>query len=147
MATCAEVMTREPACCQATDSIVRVAQLMKNEDVGAVPVVEAGSPRKLVGMVTDRDIVVKALASGKSAESATVRDVMTTNIVTCREDEDVSRAVSCMAERQIRRIPIVDADGTLRGIIAQADIATRVHRDKTTGELVEAISEPGTVRK
>jgi CBS domain-containing protein len=67
--------------------------------------------------------------------------------VTCCEDADISEAVARMAERKVRRIPVVDRGGALQGIIAQADIATRVQRDKTTGELVEAISEPGTVRK
>ena len=146
MAVCGEVMTRELACCQTTDSLVRVAQLMKSEDVGAVPVIDSAA-RKLVGMVTDRDIVVKGLAAGRSPQDATVREVMTTDLVTCREDEDVSAAVSRMADRKVRRIPIVDRNGMLLGIIAQADIATRVHRDKTTGELVEAISAPGTTRR
>jgi CBS domain-containing protein len=145
MAVCGEVMTRELACCQSTDSLVRVAQLMKSEDVGAVPVIDAAE-KKLVGMVTDRDIVVKGLAAGRS-QDATVREVMTTDVVTCREDEDVSAAVSRMADRKVRRIPVVDRNGMLQGIIAQADIATRVHRDKTTGELVEAISAPGTTRR
>lgn len=147
MTTCADVMTREPACCEQGDPIGRAAQLMKSEDVGAVPVVEGGAgARRLVGIVTDRDIVVKVLADGRSVETATVRDVMTNNPATCREEDDVSRAVSTMSERKIRRIPVVDGSGSLRGIISQADIATRLHRDKTTGELVEAISEPETVR-
>jgi CBS domain-containing protein len=146
MSTCREVMTREPACCQPTDTLVRVAETMKSEDVGAIPIVE-GSSRQLVGMVTDRDIVVKALASGRSPEQTTVREVMTTDLVTCREDEEVSSAVSRMAERQVRRIPVVDRGGSLTGIIAQADVATRVHKDVTTGELVEAISEPGGSRR
>jgi len=146
MSTCREVMTREPACCQPTDSLVRVAQTMKSEDVGAIPIVE-GSSRQLVGMVTDRDIVVKALATGRSPEQTTVREVMTTDLVTCREDEEVTSAVSRMAERQVRRIPVVDRGGSLTGIIAQADVATRVHKDQTTGELVEAISEPGASRR
>jgi CBS domain-containing protein len=147
MAVCREVMTPEPTCCHTTDSIVRVAQLMKTEDVGAVPVVESSSGRRLVGMVTDRDIVVKGLAEGRSPENATVRDIMTTDVVTCREDDDVGQAVSRMADRKVRRLPVVDGSGMLRGIIAQADIATRVHHDKTTGALVEAISEPRAVRK
>jgi CBS domain-containing protein len=147
MARCGDVMTREPACCEPADSIQRIAQLMKSEDVGAVPVVELKTSRKLVGIVTDRDIVVKIVADGKTVEKSTARDAMTNNPVTCREDDDVSQAVARMAERKVRRIPIVDANGALKGIIAQADIATRVHRDTTTGELVEAISEPGTVRK
>ena len=146
MAVCGEVMTRELACCQTTDSLVRVAQLMKSEDVGAVPVIDSAA-KKLVGMVTDRDIVVKGLAAGRSPQDTTVREVMTTDVVTCREDEDVSAAVSRMADRKVRRIPVVDRNGMLQGIIAQADIATRVHRDKTTGELVGAISAPGTTRR
>ena len=147
MARCGDVMTREPVCCEPADSIVRAAQLMKSEDVGAVPVVESRSSRKLVGIVTDRDIVVRVVAEGRTVENATVRDAMTNNQVTCREDDDVTQAVARMAERKVRRILVVDGTGTLRGIISQADIATRVHRDTTTGELVEAISEPGTVRK
>jgi len=147
MAVCREVMTPEPTCCQASDSIVRVAQLMKTEDVGAVPVVESSSSRRLVGMVTDRDIVVKGLAAGRSVEDATVKEVMTSDVVTCREDDDVSKAVARMAESKVRRMPVVDGSGTLRGIIAQADIATRVHQDKTTGALVEAISAPGSIRR
>jgi CBS domain-containing protein len=146
MATCQEVMTREPASCQVTDSLVRVAQIMKSQNVGAVPVVD-GPTRKLVGMITDRDITVKAVADGRACDSATVREVMSTDVVTCREDEDIEQAVSRMAERQVRRIAVVDRAGTLSGIISQADIATRVHRDKTTGELVEAISEPGMQRR
>ncbi len=146
MAVCGDVMTREPASCQATDSLVAVAQLMKSKDVGAVPVVD-GESRKLVGMITDRDIVVKGLAAGRRSDQATVRDVMSTDVVTCREDEDVEEAVARMSSRQVRRIPVVDRNGGLRGIIAQADIATRVHRDKTTGELVEAISESETARR
>jgi CBS domain-containing protein len=139
-------MTREPASAQPTDSLVRVAQIMKSHDVGAVPIVD-GSSRKLVGMITDRDITVKAVANGRSCETATVRDIMSPDVVTCREDDDIQTAVSRMAERKIRRIPVIDQSGVLCGIIAQADIATRVQRDKTTGELVEAISEPGTVRR
>jgi CBS domain-containing protein len=147
MATCGDVMTREPACCEPADSIERIAQLMKTEDIGAVPVVDSQSSRKLVGIVTDRDVVVKVVADGRAVDGATARDAMTRDPVTCREDADVSEAVARMAERKVRRIPVVDSGGTLKGIIAQADIATRVQRDETTGELVEAISEPGTVRK
>ncbi len=146
MATCRDVMTREPASCQPTDSLVRVAQIMKSHDVGSVPIVD-GASRKLVGMVTDRDIAIKAVASGRSCETATVRDVMSTDVVTCREDESIEAAVSRMAERQVRRIPVADQNGVLVGIISQADIATRVQRDQTTGELVEAISEPGVTRR
>jgi len=147
MAKCGDVMTRDPVSCEPTDSVVKIAQLMKAQDVGAVPVVDSKSSCKLVGIVTDRDIVVKVVAAGRTVENATVRDAMTNNPTTCQEDDEVSKAVAHMAEQKVRRIPVIDAAGSLRGIIAQADIATRVHRDKTTGELVEAISERGPARK
>ena len=147
MAKCAEVMTPDPACCEPADSIARAAQLMKTEDVGAVPVVESRTARRLVGIITDRDIVVKVLAAGRAVDGASVRDAMTQNPVTVREEDDVNRALSAMSDRRVRRIPVVDGAGALRGIIAQADIATRLHHDKTTGDLVEAISEPQTTRK
>ena len=147
MAKCGDVMTREPACCEPGDTIVRAAEVMKTEDVGAVPVVDSQAGQMLVGIITDRDIVVKVLAAGRAVDGASVRDAMTQNPVTVREEDDVNRALSAMADRKVRRIPVVDENGNLRGIIAQADIATRLHRDKTTGDLVEAISEPQTVRK
>jgi CBS domain-containing protein len=147
MPKCSEVMTREPVCCEPGDTIPRAAEVMKREDVGSVPVVQSRDDGRLVGIVTDRDIVVKVVADGRRVEDARVSDAMTPNPVCCSEDDDVSRAVSLMEERQVRRMPIVTQDGRLAGIIAQADIATRLQRDRTTGELVEAISESGTVRK
>jgi CBS domain-containing protein len=147
MPKCSEVMTRDPVSCEPDESIVHVAQVMKQEDVGSVPVVQDHSSKRLSGIITDRDIVIKVVAEGENPERATVRDAMTSNPVFCREDDDVQKAVDMMAERQVRRMPIVDADGRLNGIIAQADVATRVHRDSTTGEMVEAISEPATTRR
>lgn len=147
MPKCSELMTRDPVCCEPTDSVTRVAEVMKREDVGSVPVVESKGDNRLVGIVTDRDLVVKVLADGRSIDDAKARDAMTSNPVCCREDDDISRAVTLMEERQIRRMPVVGRDGHLTGIIAQADIATRLHRDETTGELVEAISEGGTSRR
>ena len=146
MAKCRDVMTKDPVCCQPNDSITNVARPMKQEDVGSVPVVESGDSRKLVGIITDRDIVVKIVADGRAPDSATVRDAMTPNPACCREDDDVDFAVKLMKERQVRRMPIVDSAGRLTGIIAQADVATRVNKDSKTGELVEAISEAGTTR-
>lgn len=146
MPQCKDVMTPNPASCRPDDSIRRVAEIMQREDVGAVPVVEGGDGRRLVGMVTDRDVTVKIVAGGGNVDTATVADAMTPNPASVREDEDVSRGVSLMAERQVRRVPVVDADGRLAGIIAQADVATRVNEDKRTGQMVEAISEPRTAR-
>jgi CBS domain-containing protein len=140
-------MTREPACCEPGDSIVRAAEMMKQQDVGSLPVVESRNDRQLVGIVTDRDLVVKVLAGGRNVERAAVRDAMTSNPISCRETDEVDTAVRLMSDRQVRRMPIVDRQGQLCGIIAQADVATRVNRDQTTGELVEAISEPGLTRR
>jgi CBS domain-containing protein len=147
MSKCSDVMTREPVCCEPGDSVVQIASVMKREDVGSVPVVESREDRKLIGIVTDRDLVVKILADGASVENATVRDAMTSHPASCVETDDVSKAVELMSDRQVRRMPIVDTSGRLTGIIAQADVATRVHSDRKTGELVEAISEPGLARK
>lgn len=146
MTKCRDVMTPDPATCEPGDPIRRAAEIMKAADVGAVPVVESRTSQRLVGIVTDRDLVLRVLADGHAAESTAVRDAMTGSPAYCREDEDVSHAVGYMAERQVRRMPIVDTEGRLRGIISQADVATRVNRDKTTGELVEAISERGAGR-
>ena len=144
MAKCREVMTRNPASCSASDTVTKVASLMKQHDVGSVPVVE--SDKRLVGIVTDRDIVVKVVAAGRGVDQATVKEAMTPNPASCREDDDLDQAMKLMKERQVRRMPIVDSGGRLIGIIAQADVATRVNKDEKTGELVEAISESGTAR-
>ena len=146
MAKCREVMTKDPACCEPGDSIRAVATVMKQEDVGSVPVVAAKSSMQLVGIVTDRDLVVKIVAGGRAVEQAAVKDAMTSNPASCREDDDVDQALKLMKERQVRRMPIVDGSGRLTGIIAQADVATRVNKDNKTGQLVEAISESGTSR-
>jgi CBS domain-containing protein len=146
MAKCRDVMTKDPVCCQPGDSITEIARIMKQEDVGSVPIVESAESRKLVGIITDRDIVVKIVADGRAPDSATVKEAMTSNPVSCREDEDVDQALKLMKERQVRRMPISDTAGRLAGIIAQADVATRVNKDSKTGELVEAISESGTSR-
>jgi len=146
MAKNRDVMTKDPVFCQPGDSLTTVANIMKQKDVGSVPVVESGGSRRLVGIITDRDIVVKAIAEGRSPESATGKDAMTPNPVSCREEDDVDHALKLMKERQVRRMPIVDSAGLLTGIIAQADVATRVNKDSKTGELVEAISETGTSR-
>jgi CBS domain-containing protein len=124
-----------------------VARLMKQHDVGAIPVVDSRASNALAGIVTDRDIVVKVVAEGRQVDEATVSEAMTSNPAACRAEDDVDKALALMAERQVRRMPVVDESGRLVGIISQADVATRVNRDQRTGELVEAISESGTVRK
>ena len=135
-----EIMTSNPVACHADDPIVRVADTMRQQDIGSLPVVDEREER-LVGMVTDRDIVVKVVASGRDINTARVRDAMTPDPVCVHEDDELDDAVQVMSQRQVRRVPVVDANGRLTGIVSQADIATRAHHDRTTGELVEAISE------
>ena len=147
MPKCSEVMTREPVCCEPGDPVARAADMMRQHDVGSLPVVESRNSGRLVGIVTDRDLVTKVVAGNRDVNSATVRDAMTPNPASVKEDDDLGQAMSLMKDRQVRRMPVVDGSGRLSGIIAQADVATRVHRDKETGQLVEAISESSTARK
>jgi CBS domain-containing protein len=147
MPKCHEVMTKDPVCCQPGDPVTRAAEMMRSHDVGSLPVVETIDSRRVIGIVTDRDVVTKVVASNRNVSSATVNDAMTKNPAVCREDDDLERAMSLMADHQVRRMPVVDASGRLSGIIAQADVATRGHREERTGELVEAISEPSKARR
>jgi CBS domain-containing protein len=135
-------MTPSPSCVTAADSVVRAAEIMKNEDVGAVPVVEEENSRKLIGIITDRDITINVIADGKDPHSCRVEDLMSRNIVTCRPDEDVQHAMDRMAQHQVRRIPVVDSKGKVMGIISQADIATRVDLPERTANVIEDISQP-----
>jgi CBS domain-containing protein len=139
--------TSDPVCCEPSDAVPRVAQVMKQQDVGSVPVIESQSSRRLVGMVTDRDLVTKIVAEGRDVARATVREAMTANPISCREDDDVKDAMAAMSERQVRRMPVVDGEGRVIGIIAQADVATRMGQDRDTGQMVESISEPSHSRR
>src|SRR3954451_5075408 len=139
--TCGNLMTRDPSCCLPGDSVATAAKIMKQQDVGPVLVVSDHSELRLVGIVTDRDIAVKVVAEGRDPYSARVDSVMSSGLITCREDDDVSEAVKLMAEYQVRRVPVVDSNNRVVGIIAQADIA-RSGQDEQVGELVEDISQP-----
>jgi CBS domain-containing protein len=141
MTTCGEIMTRNIVCCMASESIDRVAKLMKDNDVGPIPVVEDMNSKKLVGIVTDRDLVVKVLAEGRDIRTTRVGDVMSRELVTCREDDKLKKAITAMEEHQVRRIPVVNGSNQIIGIIAQADIALQ-EKPKKAAELVEEISKP-----
>jgi CBS domain-containing protein len=141
MHICSEVMTRNPISALPDDTVVMVAQIMKERDIGPVPVVEDKISRKVIGIVTDRDLAMKVVATGHDPNTTLVRDVMTKDVVTCREDDDVQTALNAMAKHQLRRIPVVDAEDALVGIIAQADVATRIDEPEKTGEVVKEISQ------
>ena len=136
-----DIMTRDVVTCTPENTIVEVARLMKTEDIGPIPIVDDETSRTLVGIVTDRDIVVKVIADGQDANTTRVGDVMSKKLVTCRAGDDVDVAMKAMAQFQLRRIPVVEENMRLVGIISQADVATRVNAPKKTAEVVKEISE------
>ena len=138
--TCGEIMTRNVVCCVPEDTLEHAATLMKTEDVGPIPVVESHASRRLIGIVTDRDLVVKGIAEGRDVKSTSIREIMTDHPVACSEKDKVDDAVGLMADHKVRRIPVVDEGNHILGIIAQADIATRLGKTKKTGDVVEKIS-------
>ena len=141
MKKCNEVMTKNPLCCLPEDLVTKAAGLMKSENIGSIPVVEDEQTRKLVGIVTDRDLTLKIVAEGLDAKSTKVDAVMTRKVVTCHVEDDLQKALDAMAEHQLRRIPVVDGDHKIVGIIAQADVATRVDQPQKTAEMVKEISQ------
>ena len=133
-----ELMTKDPRTVQPTASIVDAARLMRDEDTGIVPIAEGDG--RLVGVVTDRDIAIRVIAEGKDPTSTKVTELTSQNVVTIDPQQDLDEALRLMAQHQVRRLPVVEEDGKLIGIVAQADIAEHVSAKKT-GQLVEEISQ------
>ncbi|HZI95109.1 MAG TPA: CBS domain-containing protein [Patescibacteria group bacterium] len=140
MPKCSEVMTKNPVVCLPTDLVSKVAQVMKSKDIGSVPIVENEQTRKLIGMVTDRDLVVKLVAEGRDTKTTKAESVMSRKIVTNLADDDLQKALDSMSEHQVRRIPVVDNQHKIVGIIAQADVATRGNQPEKTAAVVKKIS-------
>jgi CBS domain-containing protein len=131
-----DAMTSNPSGVEMSTSVAEAARLMKTEDVGSLPVLEG---ERLVGMVTDRDIVIRVVAEGKDPQSSTVGDVASRDLVTVDPQQNLDEALRLMAQHQVRRLPVVEEDGRLVGILAQADVATS-GEDAKTGQVVEEIS-------
>jgi CBS domain-containing protein len=142
MKKCMDVMTKDPVACLPDDTASKVAQLMRDIDVGSIPVIENEQTKKLIGIVTDRDLALHVVADDRNAGSVKVGDVMTREVVTCRTDDSIQMAIEAMAQNQLRRMPVVDRDQKLVGIIAQADVATRMNQTDETAEMVREISQP-----
>jgi CBS domain-containing protein len=132
-----DVMTSNPCSIDAEKSVAYAAKMMKEEDVGLAPIVEGD---KLVGMLTDRDIAIRVVAEGKNPDQTKVSEVASKQVVTIDPQQDLDEALRIMAKHQVRRLPVVEEDGRLVGVVAQADIA-REGDDSRTGELVEEISK------
>jgi|SRR5688500_15919034 CBS domain-containing protein len=144
MKKCSDIMTRDVVTSTQEATIVDVAQLMKDADIGPILIVDNETSNTLVGIVTDRDIVLKVIADGQDARTTRVGEVMSKKLVTCRADDDVDVAMKAMAQFQLRRIPVVEDNMRLVGIISQADLATRVDAPEKTGEVVKEISQENT---
>lgn len=138
-----DIMTANPRVVTTSDSVNRAAEIMRDTNVGIVPVVEDSGTMRLAGVVTDRDIAVRIVAEGRD-HNVSVRDVMSAGLATVGPDDDLDRVTDLMKSEQVRRIPVCEGD-RLVGIIAQADVA-REGRDRKTGDVVEHISEPGRRR-
>ncbi len=141
-----DIMTADPVCVSADEPADRVARLMAENDCGCVPVIATRGDARAIGVVTDRDLVVRGMAHGRGAQTP-VRELMTPDPYCCASDADVVTVERLMADRQVRRILVADADGCCVGIIAQADLARAAERGRDVTErevalVVEAISEP-----
>ncbi len=141
MKKCRDVMTVDPFCCLSGDGVVKAAQAMKDLNVGSLPVVENENSEKLIGIITDRDITVKAVACNLNPAETRVGDVMSTDVIVCHAEDPVTEAINAMATNQVRRIPVVDEENKIIGIISQGDVALRLNDSETTGEVVAEISE------
>ncbi len=133
-----EIMTKDPATVTPGTTVRDAAKLMQREDTGILPVVESEGTKRLVGVVTDRDITIRIVAEQRDPQSIQVREVASTDLVTIDPQQDMSEALRLMAQHQVRRLPVVE-EGRLVGIVAQADVAQQ-GTDAKTGQVVEEIS-------
>ena len=137
-----DIMSKNPACVTPETSLTDAARLMKQEDIGIVPVVESEKSKRLVGVLTDRDIAVRAVAEGRDGTTTSVGHVMSPDVRTSSTGDSVNDVMKLMGREQVRRIPVVDDGGNLVGIISQADIVIEAKDDKRAEKTVEQISQP-----
>ncbi|MBE0448507.1 MAG: CBS domain-containing protein [Actinobacteria bacterium] len=134
-----EIMTKDPETAQVTDSIMDVASMMRDLNVGFMPIMDGDM---LVGCVTDRDITIRAVAEGMDTANASVGEIMSTELHVVSPDTDLDDAAHIMEEFQIRRLPVVNENGNLVGVVSLGDIAVRTKELEEAGEILEVISEP-----
>lgn len=136
--TARDVMTANPTTVTERETLDKVARLMKQEDTGIIPVCDES--KKVIGLITDRDIVVRVVADGGNPASTSVNQIMSKDVTFVRENDSVDTIFRVMSDKQIRRVPVVNDRQELVGIVAQADLATRSEHDKKLGQTVEEIS-------
>jgi CBS domain-containing protein len=140
-----DIMTPKPECIRPDDTLQNAAARMRDLDVGPLPV--CGDDDRLAGMITDRDLVVRAVAEGKDPRTTTVREAMTEEIIYCFEDQDVQEAARTMQERQVRRLLVMNRDKRLVGIVSLGDLATESGDARKSGEVLQDVSEPSQPRR
>src|SRR6266545_4443774 len=136
-------MSPNPACCLPTDRAQQVAKLMCDRDVGAMPVVVDQQSRKLVGMITDRDLCCSVVAQGLDPKTTTIQKLISSTPLTCREGENIEACERLMQEHQVRRIPIVDAEDRVIGIVSQADLALKDKPERVSKTIAEISKTSG----
>ena len=137
-----DIMSKDPMCVTPDTPLVEAAQIMKTENIGVVPVVESTGSKRLVGVLTDRDIAIRAVAEGRDGATTSVGHVMSSDVRTSAPDDSVEDVMELMGREQVRRIPIVDDRGNLVGIVAQADIVLEARDNRKAEKTVEKISQP-----
>lgn len=140
-----ELMTADPACVTRDDSVQKAARLMREHDVGLIPVLRGGRSREITGVITDRDIAIRCVGEGRGPETI-VGDVMSGDVCTVTSDDDVRTVMTLMGREQVRRIPVVDERGAIVGIVSQADIVLEAADDFAAERTVERISEGDPAR-
>lgn len=137
---CKDIMTKYIKMCRPECTVKDSTQIMKDQNCGAVPIVDDNN--KVVGIVTDRDIAIKCILEEKDASRTKISEVMTKKVITCREDEDIDEAIRKMKDNKIRRIPIVDKNNVLLGMVSLGDIAVITSEEHEVYEALESISSP-----
>ena len=132
-----DMMSRDPACCVLTDSAQSVAKMLCDGNIGSMPVISDQQSRRLVGMITDRDLCCSVIAQGMDPRTTQIEKLMSTSPVSCRDGENIERCERLMQEHQVRRIPIVDAENRVIGIVSQADLALRDKPERVSKTVAE----------
>ena len=141
-----EAMTPDPVCCLTTDSAQKVAGILCKEGVGSIPVVADHESRKLIGIITDRDLCCSVVASGLNPQSTPIEKFISRNPFACREGESLDNCQQLMQEHKVRRIPIVDGDGRVIGIVSQADLALKDKPENVARTVAEVSKPPSSTR-
>ncbi len=142
---CRDIMTKDPWCCVPGDTAAQVARLMDRHDIGVLPVVEDRVGKKLLGVVTDRDLALRVVARGLDSSIA-AKLVMSKPAITCSPDDGCETAADLMEEHRIRRVFVTDQSGRIVGVIAESDVALRLRNPEKTAEVVACISQPDPAR-